>query len=52
MSAETKAWQRFTRILKGDEGNPYSPALCILLLLITGLIIKIGPPIHQLLAQN
>jgi hypothetical protein len=52
MSADTKAWQRLARILRRDEGNPYSPAMCILMLLIAGLIIKIGPPIHQLLAQN
>jgi hypothetical protein len=35
------------------ERNPYSPVLCISLLLIVGLIIKIGPVVHLLgLGQN
>jgi hypothetical protein len=52
--AETKSpiWQKFGRALSRDENNPYSPVLCISLLLIVGLIIKIGPAIHGFLAQN
>jgi hypothetical protein len=30
----------------GNESNLYSPVSCILLLLIVGLMIKIGPTIH------
>jgi hypothetical protein len=33
------------------ESNPYSPALCISLLLIVGLFLKIGPAIHANLVQ-
>jgi hypothetical protein len=32
--------------------QPYSPALCISLLLMVGLVIKIGPAVHAYLAQN
>jgi hypothetical protein len=32
--------------------NPYSPVGCILLLLIAGLIIEVGPTIHAYLAHN
>jgi hypothetical protein len=35
-----------------SERNPYSPLSCFLLLLIAGLIIKIGPALHAYLAQN
>ena len=34
------------------ESNPYSPVLCISLLLIVGLIIKIGPAVHLGLGPN
>ena len=34
------------------ERNPYSPVFCISLLLIVGLIIKIGPAVHLGLGQN
>jgi hypothetical protein len=34
------------------ESNPYSPALCIALLLIVGLFVKLGPAVHAHLAQN
>jgi len=32
--------------------NPYSAVLCVALLLLGGLLIKGGPAIHALLAQN
>ena len=32
--------------------NPYSPAMCISLLLIVGLIVKFGPIVQAHLAQN
>ena len=35
-----------------NEKNPYSPLLCVGMLLITGLTIKCGPAIHGFLAQN
>jgi hypothetical protein len=52
--AETKPpiWHKFGRALSQDQINPYSPVLCISLLLIVGLIIKIGPAVHGFLAQN
>ena len=34
------------------ERNPYSPVFCISLLLIVGLIIKIGPVVQLGLGQN
>ena len=33
------------------KGNPYSAVMCISLLLIVGLIVKIGPGVHAHLAQ-
>jgi hypothetical protein len=52
--AETKSpiWHKFGRALSQDENNPFSPVLCISLLLIVGLAIKFGPAIHGFLAQN
>jgi len=35
-----------------NENNPYSPLMCVAMLLITGLIIKFGPAIHGFLSQN
>jgi hypothetical protein len=29
-----------------DRGNPYSPLLCILLLLVTGIVVKTGAATH------
>ncbi len=34
------------------EHNPYSPVMCVAMLLIIGLIVKIGPAIHAYLVQN
>jgi hypothetical protein len=48
-----RIWQRLMRILnRHDDDNPYSPTLCILLLLIVGFLIKFGPAIHHLLAPT
>jgi hypothetical protein len=48
-----RMWHRRTRALnRRDDDNPYSPTLCILLLLLTGLVIKFGPAIHHLLAST
>jgi hypothetical protein len=48
-----RMWQRLTRVLNWrDDDNPYSPTLCILLLLIMGLLIKFGPAIHHLLVPT
>jgi hypothetical protein len=54
LSAEAKPriWRAFARALpwrQGSEQNPYSPALCIAMLLTVGLIVKIGPAIHAYL---
>ena len=36
----------------GTGNNPYSPVLCVALLLLIGLIAKISPAIHAYLGQN
>ena len=53
ITAPTK--QESTHPLERDsdtESNPYSPALCIALLLIVGFVVKLGPAVHTHLAQN
>jgi hypothetical protein len=32
---------------QGNNANPYSPLLCILLLLGTGVAVKVGAAVHQ-----
>jgi hypothetical protein len=53
--ANAEANQRSLRKLARawrDDNNPYSPVMCVLMLLIAGLVVKLGPAIHELLAQN
>jgi hypothetical protein len=55
--AETtsRIWRRLEWALSwrdGAQDNPYSPVVCISLLVIVGIIIKIGPVIHEVLAQH
>jgi hypothetical protein len=48
-----RIWQKLTRSLSSqDENNPYSPVMCMITLLIAGLVVTMGPAIHQLLAQS
>ena len=37
---------------KTTNSNPYSPILCIALLLAVGVIVKIGPSIHAYLSLH
>jgi hypothetical protein len=52
-SAEPKLglWKKLGQALSRDD-NPYSPLSCIIMALIAGLVIKMGPTIHEFLAQN
>jgi hypothetical protein len=43
--------QKLTRAWR-DDNNPYSPVMCVFMLLIAGLVVKLGPAIHELLAQK
>lgn len=45
----SRSWKACVR---SNKSNPYSPLLCIAMLLIAGLMIEIGPTIHGLFAQN
>ena len=36
----------------GADGNPYSPAICISLLLLVCLAIKFGPTVHSYVTQT
>ncbi len=38
--------------LDGSDKNPYSPTVCVSALLLVGLIVKLGPGLHAVLAQN
>jgi hypothetical protein len=38
--------------LDGRDKNPYSPLVCVSALLLVGLVIKLGPGLHAVLAHN
>jgi hypothetical protein len=48
-SGSHDAWQRVSRSLKSvwsrpePGGNPYSPLFCLSLLLVVGVLVKLGP---------
>jgi hypothetical protein len=53
--AKPRIWQAVARALSwldGSKNDPYSPLVCISMLLLAGLLVKIGPGLHAYLAQN
>jgi hypothetical protein len=38
--------------LDGSKNDPYSPLVCISMLLLAGLLVKIAPAFQAYLAQN
>jgi hypothetical protein len=50
-----RIWRKLAQAvswLNGSKSDPYSPLLCISLLLAVGVIVKISPAIHAYLSQN
>ena len=49
-----RVWRAAARALNWLDGksNPYSPALCVSMILFVGLIVKLGPGLHAVLAHN
>jgi hypothetical protein len=53
--AKPRIWQAVGRALSwldGSKNDPYSPLVCISMLLLAGLLVKIAPAFPAYLAQN